>query len=308
MNNKNIFNYLYNFKKKKLFIYRFFFSKLYKYLNIINIFYNKKYSFFKKLFFGPEYWDITSYDNFNKDKPAYKKLIFLFNFININKLNRYMKAYMKFFQIKEFPLNKISNDFLASAEFNIKRENIVFKYKSITDYIFFNIAFFYWIWLIPYFLLNYILSKYHLKLFIKIRRRFFYFLKAYLDNMRLIVRVNKYIGRPFFKSIYRSKRWKDLEHVFLIRKKAKRTHFIAHNLRYRKLYYRLSPLGSYYFWFSKINLVQYVLSFKNFFFKSGIKSIYYSWLIIIYWFIFLYLLNKFNKYKNIKKFIFIKFI
>jgi hypothetical protein len=152
------------------------------------------------------------------------------------------------------------------------------------------------------------LVKYHLKLFIKIRRRFFYYLKTYLDNIRLIVRVNKYIGRPFFKSIYKSKRWKDLEHVFLIRKKSKRMHFIIHNLRYRKLYYRLSPLGSYYFWFSRINLVQYVLSFKNFFFKSGIKSINYSWLIIIYWFIFLYLLNKFNKYKNIRKFIFIKFI
>jgi hypothetical protein len=54
-----------------------------------------------------------------------------------------MKRYMKFFQIKKFPLNKTLNDFLAFAEFNVKKENIVFKYKSITDYIYFNIVFFY---------------------------------------------------------------------------------------------------------------------------------------------------------------------
>jgi hypothetical protein len=52
--NKNVFNYLYNFKKKNLYIYKFFFSKLHKHLNVINIFYNKKYSLFKKIFFRPE--------------------------------------------------------------------------------------------------------------------------------------------------------------------------------------------------------------------------------------------------------------
>jgi hypothetical protein len=53
--NKNVFNYLYNFKKKNLFIYDFFFSKLYKNLNVINIFYNKKYSLFKKIFSGTKH-------------------------------------------------------------------------------------------------------------------------------------------------------------------------------------------------------------------------------------------------------------
>jgi hypothetical protein len=108
--------------------------------------------------------------------------------------------------------------------------------------------------------------------------------------------------------MYRSKRWKDTTLVFLIRKKQKRTHFTMHNIRYRKLYYRISPLGSYYYWFSKIDIVKYVLSFKNYFFKSAVKSINYSWLIIIYWLIIFYSFKKFNKNKFLKKFIFIKFL
>jgi hypothetical protein len=42
--NKNIFNNLYKFDKKNLYIYKFFLSNLYKNLNFFNIFYKKKYS------------------------------------------------------------------------------------------------------------------------------------------------------------------------------------------------------------------------------------------------------------------------
>jgi len=41
--NNNVFNYLNNLDKKKLYIYNFFLSKLSKNLHILNIFYNKKY-------------------------------------------------------------------------------------------------------------------------------------------------------------------------------------------------------------------------------------------------------------------------
>jgi len=180
------------------------------------------------------------------------------------------------------------------------------KYISFTNYIYFDFIFLYWILLIPYFIINYILIKYHLKLFVKIRRRFILYLKTYLDNIRLFVKINKYIGRTFFRSMYRSKRWKDSTIAFLIRKRPKRMHFSLHNIKYRKLYYRMSPLGSYYFWFSKIDIGKYILSFRNYFFKSTIKSINYNWLIIIYWFYILYKLKRFNKDKFYKKFIFIK--
>jgi len=138
----------------------------------------------------------------------------------------------------------------------------------------------------------------------KTKRRIFYFFRTCLDNIRLFVKINKYLGRSFFKSIYKSKRWKDPNHVFLSKKRSKRNHFSTNHIRYRKLYYRLSPIGSYYFWFSKINIVQYLFSYNNFFFKTILKSYYYYWYIIIYFFTLIYLFNKYIKLKIKGKFFF----
>jgi hypothetical protein len=142
----------------------------------------------------------------------------------------------------------------------------------------------------------------------KTKRRIFYFLRTCLDNVRLFVKINKYLGRSFFKSIYKSKRWKDPSHVFLSKKRSKRSHFSTNYLRYRKLYYRLSPIGSYYFWFSKINIVQYLFSYKNFFFITIIKSYYYCWYIIIYFLILIFSLNKYMNLVVIKKLKFRNFL
>ena len=81
----------------------------------------------------------------------------------------------------------------------------------------------------------------------KTKRRVYYFLRTFLDNIRLFVKINKYLGKSFFYNIYRSKRLKDPSHVFFMRKRSKRNHFSTNSLRYRKLFYRLSPLGSYYY-------------------------------------------------------------
>ena len=142
----------------------------------------------------------------------------------------------------------------------------------------------------------------------KTKRRLLYLLRTYLDNIKLFVKINKYIGRSFFKSIYKSKRWKDPSHPFFSKKRAKRNHFSTNNLRYRKLFYRLSPIGSYYYWFSKINLIKYLFSYKYFFFKMIIKSYYFNWLIIIYLLLLIYLINKYiifisGKYFFLKKYI-----
>jgi hypothetical protein len=155
---------------------------------------------------------------------------------------------------------------------------------------------------IPYFFFQYILIKYHLKLYMKTKRRIFYFFRTCLDNIRLFVKINKYLGRSFFKCIYKSKRWKDPSHVFLSKKRTKRSHFSTNYIRYRKLYYRLSPIGSYYFWFAKINIVQYLFSYKNFFFKTIIKSYYYCWCVFIYLLLLVYLFNRIVKLKTTSKF------
>ena len=191
------------------------------------------------------------------------------------------------------PLINILTDYLYFYKFYYKKENILFNYKKITDNISFNYAIFYWIILIPYFCFQYILIKYHLKLYIKTKRRILYFFRIFLDNIKIFVKINKYLGRSFFKNVYKSKRWKDPSHSFLGKKRPKRSHFSLNNIRYRKLYYRLSPIGPYYYWFSKINVIKYMYSFKYFFFKTSIKSYYYSWYVILYFIFLIYWINKF---------------
>jgi len=305
--NKNVFNTLSNLNKKNLYIYKFFLFKSVKHLNFLNIYYKKKYIWFKKFSNFENFLNHTSYDQFFKNKPIYKSNLFIVTFAKINKINHFIKNYMKFFLIKENFLIKLSNDFSVFYEFNLKKENIKLKYQSLTDLINFNFVFFYWIFLIPYFFLQYIIIKYHLKFYTKTKRRISYIFRTLCDNIRLFVKLNKYIGRSFFKSIYKSKRWKDPSHVFFNKKRSKRNHYSTNYLRFRKLYYRLSPLGSYYFWFSKINIVQYLFSFKNFFFNTILKSYYYLWIIILYWTILFYFINKHYKFKYNNKFKF-KFI
>ena len=148
-----------------------------------------------------------------------------------------------------------------------------------------------------FFFVQYIILKYHLKLYIKTKRRIFYLVRTYLDNIRLYVKINKYLGRSFFKSIYRSKRWRDPGFIFFSKKKPKKIHYSTNFIRYRKLYYRLSPIGAYYYWFSRINVIQYLFSYKNFFFKTIFKSYYFLWLILIYIIIICYFIRSLKKKK-----------
>jgi hypothetical protein len=218
-----------------------------------------------------------------------------------------MTNYAKFFLIKKIPLMNFFNDYLKFYYFNLRRENINFKYQKLSIDITFNYIIFYWILLIPYFFLQYILIKYHLKWYTKTKRRIFYFFRTFLDNIRLFVKINKYLGRSFFKSIYKSKRWKDPSHVFLNKKRIKRSHFSINNLRYRKLFYRLSPIGPYYYWFSKINIIEYLFSYKNFFLKTTIKSYYYNWWFILYILTIVYFIYKYINifiYNKLKLFTF----
>jgi hypothetical protein len=303
--NRNVFNNISNFNKKNLFIYKFFLYKYSKYLNVLNIFYNKKYKWLKNFINYSKYLDNTSYDQFYINKPIYKTGLVFAKFVNLNRFNYNIKKYTTFFLNKKFPIVNFFNEYLMCYEFNFKKENIVFKYQNFTDNIYFNFVYFYWLILIPLFFFQYILIKFHLKANMKTKRRLIYILKASMDTLRLFVKINKYLGRSFFKSIYKSKRWRDPSHAFLNRKRVKRYHYTSNFLRYRKLYYRLSPLGSYYYWFSKINLVQYLISYKNYFFNTIIKSYYYMWLVLSYWLILFILIKKYYKYRYINKFKFI---
>jgi hypothetical protein len=87
--------------------------------------------------------DNTSYDQFFKNKPIYKTLVLLTPFININKLNNYMKNYLKFFLIKKFPFINILNDLLMCSESDINNKKILYKCQNLSDNFSFYIIFFY---------------------------------------------------------------------------------------------------------------------------------------------------------------------
>jgi len=52
--------------------------------------------------------------------------------------------------------------------------------------------------------------------------------------------------------------------------------------RSKKFFVKLSPMGSYYYWFARINKVNYYISFYKFYFKSILKSYYIINIIILY--------------------------
>jgi hypothetical protein len=87
--------------------------------------------------------DNNGYDQFFQNKPIYKTAVLITKFSNINKLNNYMKNYMKFFFIQKFPFLNILNDFLMCSELDIKNKNILFQYQKLSDNFSFNIIFFY---------------------------------------------------------------------------------------------------------------------------------------------------------------------
>ena len=298
-------NYLLN--KKNLFLYKFFLFNKYIDLNSVNIFFSKKNLWLKKIFTSKKNFTNIGYDQFDYNLPIYKKNLFITFFINKKKLDNFFCKYKNFFSLKNMPFNTFFKDYLICYKFKYKKERNIFEFKKLEDNFSFNIFFIYWIFLIPFFFIQYIFIKYHLKLYIKTKRRTFYYIRSFLDNFRLFVKLNKYLGRSFFKDLYKSKRWKDPSHAFLNKKRAKRCHFGIHNIRYRKLYYRISPIGSYYFWFSKINIIKYLFSYKNFFFKSFITSYYFFWIMLIYFIIIITFFNKLKNYKLIKNFKFLTF-
>jgi hypothetical protein len=64
-------------------------------------------------------------------------------FINTNLLNNYIKKYTKFYLINKMPLMNAFKDYLAFYNYNLKKENILFKYQNLTIDVKFNFVIFY---------------------------------------------------------------------------------------------------------------------------------------------------------------------
>jgi len=137
------------------------------------------------------------------------------------------------------------------------------------------------------------------------KRRFLIILKLFLDNFKVYIKYNRFIGGRNIYSIRKIKIPKNFYNCNTLRKKRriKRGYFFKWD-RFRGLYLKLSPMGSYYYWFVKIEKFKYYVDFNLYFFNSILKSIYYIYILPIYILIYYSLIKwsmKINIFINFKK-------
>jgi len=131
------------------------------------------------------------------------------------------------------------------------------------------------------------------------KRRLVILLKIFLDNFKFYIKLNRFIGdlNSYFHKKMKIPRNYHSSILFRKKKRVKRGFFFKWD-RFRSLYVKLSPLGTYYYWFARINKLTYYISFYKFFFNTIFKSFYLKNIIILYLVLLsiLYFLNK--KYNN----------
>ena len=239
----------------------------------------------------------------------YKKLK---NLINID--NNTLLDISKNYLFVNFPFvynNKWlkSNKFINLFSFNTfsyKKANKKY-YLFSNNYIYSNNMFyfliFYWLFLIPLFFLEYVLYRYHLRGHVLKKRKLIIYLKIFLDNFKIYVKFVKIFGEQIFYHKLKSKYIVNYSNFHLYNKKRELRYdsFFKWD-RYNNLYIKMSPLGSYYYWFSHINKLHYFICYYKYFFNS----IYMSYYIKYFNFIFILLCFFIYKYYNISNNLFYK--
>ena len=286
--------YNYFLKKNNYKDYHFtFVDKFYKYFNSSAKVINTSKILRLKAFFiafnngGKFYVNLKKYININNNilLDIFKQKIFInFPYIYNNKL---------------LNLKKLFN--LFNFNFYIyKKENKIYNFSS-NVYLYSNnilyFLFFYWLFLIPIFFIEYFLYRYHLRGHILKKRKLVVLLKVFLDNFKIYVKLVKLLGDQVFNHKLKSKYVRNNLNSYIYHKKRKlRKDYFFKWDRLNNLYLRMSPLGSYYYWFSRIDKWHYFICYYKYFFNSIYKSYY------IKYFSFLYLFICFIFYKKICKF------
>ncbi len=275
-----------NIKNSKNF-YSIFFTTFFKKLSFIN---NIKYKilFLKNKHHNQKYWNNNTIVEIPNN---FKLLIWPYTF-----LHKYI--YNLFNNISKMPII-------------IKKENknYNFYFYDFLNNNLFNFCIFYWFLLIPYFFFEYVLMKYHLKGHVLIKRRVILILKVFLDNFKWFIKLFKIIGDGV-NVVFKHRHPKTYKGVYVTRnrKKLKFGYFFKWD-RMHKQRLHISPLGSYYYWFFKINKIEYFLNIRKYFFNVSIKSNYFYW-INIYFLLFFIIKKKFYKkflnfnfiFKNLNKY------
>jgi hypothetical protein len=291
-NNKNLF-YKYIFKNhlKKNFTENFF-----------NIFINKYYKSFGN------YLIYTAFKTSFFNSSFYIKFKDLFG-INNNLLSDSSKSYLfvnlpYIFNNDLLKSNKLLNLFSLNF-FSYKKENKKYNLFS-NNYIYSNNIFyfliFYWLFLVPLFFFEYIIYRYHLRGHVLKKRKLIILCKIFLDNFKLYIKLFKLLGEQTLYHKQKSKYIRNYLNTQLYRKKKKMRGLFFKWERYNDLYLRMSPMGSYYYWFAHINKWHYFICYYKYFFNSIFKCYYikyfnFIFLILLFFIFKKYKNNNFNLYK-----------
>lgn len=279
-----------------------------KVIKMSNLYNNKKHKIYKII------WLNKSNHNFYKfyllntfiNKLSFSKSILYKILFNNNKYNNFNNLNNNEIlelhndtNIKMWPVVSFSNYFnffnnFVIMPFKLKKENILynFNFLNLFNNNLFNFCFFYWIILVPYFFFEYILMKYYLRGHVLIKYKLIVILKILLDNFKLYIDCFKYIGEGMY-TIEKQKYPRSYNGYSMQKKKKSHNYFLKWD-KHILFHIKVSNLGNYYYWFFRINKIEYFLSFKNYFFNFSYNSIYFYY---IYLYIF-FLIIIMRKYRN----------
>jgi hypothetical protein len=231
--------------------YSFILKKKY-FKNYCSIFINKFYKKFnsdKSLYFkafwsafnngGKYYRDLKKHININNNTLldiSKQKMLINFAYIYNNGLLKF-KAFSDLFGLNFFIYKKENKKYYLSSNSFIYNSSNMFYFCA-----------FYWLLLIPLFFIEYILYRYHLRGHILKKRKLMIFLKIFLDNFKIYVKLVKLLGDQAFCRKFKVKHLKNNLSSYIYRKKRrlKKSFFFKWD-RLQHLYIRMSPLGSYYY-------------------------------------------------------------
>lgn len=185
---------------------------------------------------------------------------------------------------------------ITSEPINLKKEkkNYNFFFLDMLNENLLNFCIFYWFLIIPYFFFEYIMIRYHFRGHSRIKNRWFVLFKILLNKFKLYIKIFKIIGDKQYSG-WKVKYPKNYIGINAkTKKKLKIGYFLKFN-RFVKLNVRVNTIGSYYYWFLKINRSEYILKSSKYFFNFSYKSNYFYY-VYIYIFMCLWI-----KYKYIKE-------
>jgi len=296
--NKSVIKILKLSKKSRSLYYSYILKK--KYFNNYYLFFiekvnnnfNKKLylkSFMAALLNNKYYKNLKKNINLNNSvlmDVSKQKLFINFPYIYSNKLVK-SKRFMNLFSFNFFVYKKENKTYYLSSNNYIYSNNM------------FYFLFFYWLFLIPLFFIEYLLFRYNLRGHVLKKYKVFIYLKVFFDNFKVYVKIIKLFGDQVFYRKFKSRYVRnDLSWHIGRKKKKLRNNFFFKWDRLNNIYLRMSPLGSYYYWFAHINKWHYFICYYKYFFNTIYKSCYIKYFSIFYFLLCYLVFRRFYSYSN----------